>query len=141
MIKKCTSCKGIGTKTSFSDGTVETCWKCNGNGFDCNGTNEIVCPYCGEEDSDSWEVNEGGFHECGYCEKNFMLEVNFSKDFSSSRADCLNDQSLHKLKTVHGYEHFERDGKVYRQCDDCGQYLWIPKDLDRPLAAADKGRE
>jgi transcription elongation factor Elf1 len=39
-------------------------------------TRNIVCPYCGYEDLDSWEVDSGeedlGIIECGVCGKEFL---------------------------------------------------------------------
>jgi hypothetical protein len=47
--------------------------------FECSYTNEIVCPHCGHEHSDSWEIgrHEGGDSfegECAECEKKFGCE-------------------------------------------------------------------
>lgn len=40
-------------------------------------TTEIVCPYCGHKDRDSWEWNDGhegdGTSECGECEREFRV--------------------------------------------------------------------
>jgi transcription elongation factor Elf1 len=39
-------------------------------------TKNIVCPHCGKEDNDSWEVQPGeedlGVIECGYCGEEFI---------------------------------------------------------------------
>ena len=35
------------------------------------GTEEIVCPWCGYEFKDSWEFKENGETECYGCEKRF----------------------------------------------------------------------
>lgn len=51
-------------------------------------TNEITCPYCGEEFGDSWEVRDGeeelGLQECSYCEKEFyayrQIEITYSTE-------------------------------------------------------------
>lgn len=39
---------------------------------DC--TDEIVCPWCGHEHTDSWAKSEGR-NECDACEKPFILIV------------------------------------------------------------------
>ncbi len=40
---------------------------------DCHCEPEPRCPYCGEHQSDFWEVSgESGDHECGHCERTFM---------------------------------------------------------------------
>lgn len=50
---------------------------------DCLCTHDPVCPYCGTEQSDFWEVSgEDGEYECGECERTFMwsryVEVTYS---------------------------------------------------------------
>jgi len=36
-------------------------------------TDNIVCPYCGAIDEDSWEYeDESGIIDCGVCEKEFF---------------------------------------------------------------------
>lgn len=41
-------------------------------------TNELVCPHCGYEHSDSWELNDGDEgdwdHECHDCQKTFAAQ-------------------------------------------------------------------
>lgn len=54
----------------------------HGKEIDCRFTDEIVCPYCGKVQSDSWEY-ESGKNECGWCELDFMLEVNETITYSS----------------------------------------------------------
>lgn len=40
--------------------------------IDTNYTSETVCPYCGHETQDSWELSgDDGVDECGECEKPF----------------------------------------------------------------------
>lgn len=43
--------------------------------WDCRGTDEPVCPYCGAEQGDFWEVSgnseSDGEHECGSCSRKF----------------------------------------------------------------------
>lgn len=48
---------------------------------------EITCPYCNYEFSDSWEFCVGGDSqknvECLGCEKKFNLEINFETTYST----------------------------------------------------------
>jgi DNA-directed RNA polymerase subunit RPC12/RpoP len=37
-------------------------------------TGQIVCPYCGHIDNDSWEYTESGEVFCGECHKEFYME-------------------------------------------------------------------
>ena len=61
--------------------------------YDTDFTNEIVCPYCGaengipDEHSDEGELVE---MECRECEKEFVYQCNYSVDYSSQKAPCLN---------------------------------------------------
>lgn len=38
------------------------------------GTAEVVCPYCGHEGRDSWELGDSGETDCGECERVFWFE-------------------------------------------------------------------
>ena len=60
---------------------------------DTDGTDEIVCPYCGQEFSDSLEFidQDGDDIDCDACGKSFELTVNHSVTYSTSRKDCEND--------------------------------------------------
>jgi transcription elongation factor Elf1 len=53
-------------------------------------TRDIVCPHCGHEDRDSWEVGRGeegdlGEQECGSCEKPFTAQRHVSITYSSEK--------------------------------------------------------
>lgn len=54
-------------------------------------TPEIVCPYCGQANGDSWEEQPGeedlGLIECGRCEKSFYATRNISVSYSTDKAD------------------------------------------------------
>ncbi len=46
--------------------------------YDTHFTEEVVCPYCGHEYSDSWEFND--YHAditCCECNKKFDFDVHF----------------------------------------------------------------
>ena len=46
-------------------------------------TEEIVCPYWGNVNSDSWELRQSGDVECDLCEKEFHVEVETEITFTS----------------------------------------------------------
>ena len=49
-------------------------------------TNEIVCPHCGAEWSDSWEcANDYGEEECDECEKKFSYNRDVEVTYSTSK--------------------------------------------------------
>lgn len=53
-------------------------------------TNEIVCPWCGCEFSDSWELGNGGecteLEECPDCEKEFYASRIITVEYSTQKA-------------------------------------------------------
>ena len=60
---------------------------------DYSHTNEIVCPYCGAEQCDSWELflddREDAEDECGECGKAFFVTQHVSVTYSSSKKEPL----------------------------------------------------
>jgi hypothetical protein len=49
-------------------------------------TRDIVCPYCGHEHRDSWEISKnedgaGGDMECQECDKTFSWHCTVSVDY------------------------------------------------------------
>lgn len=54
-------------------------------------TDEIVCPFCGHEFSDSWEFSSNeedlGLNECEQCGKSFYATRNVSVTYSTNEAD------------------------------------------------------
>ena len=51
--------------------------------YDYFKTDEIVCPYCGNIKSDSWEIIESGDVECDECEKHFYVEIEETRTYTS----------------------------------------------------------
>lgn len=53
-------------------------------------TSQIVCPYCGYQDRDSWEHddNDGEEIECLLCERSFTLEVHTVVTYTTKRLPC-----------------------------------------------------
>jgi hypothetical protein len=91
--------------------------------IDCQGTDDIVCPYCGY----SWE-NDGedpsGENQCGECEKFFEVEANYDVTYYSRKLDCRNG-SPHDW-SLHNYTRDE--GKVLWSCRVCAKHEYRPKD-------------
>ncbi len=65
----------------------ENCSLINLDGkHDVNNTDEIKCPYCGHEQSDSWEYSgDSGTAECDFCEKGFEYTRNIFVDYSTEK--------------------------------------------------------
>jgi transcription elongation factor Elf1 len=54
-------------------------------------TRYIVCPYCGYEDKDSWEICSGkedlGIVECGRCEEEFYASRIVTIEYSTYKIE------------------------------------------------------
>lgn len=56
-------------------------------GIDCLWNNEIVCPFCGGEQTDSWEYGKRediGNVECDHCGRTFYASRHIEYTYSSS---------------------------------------------------------
>jgi len=51
-------------------------------------TDEVVCPYCGYEYSDSYEFDNGGEIECDNCEETFSYTRNITIDYCTKRKEA-----------------------------------------------------
>lgn len=49
-----------------------------------------VCPHCGYEDPESWEIEEGE-HNCAQCDKPFFVEVHTKITYSTSKLETTDD--------------------------------------------------
>ena len=82
---------------------------------------EITCPYCGNKNTDSWEVgkdvNEGdlGEQECQSCGKIFTASRNMTITYTSYHAPCLNGEKEHDWRQIIGVpkEHFKNRFRCY----------------------------
>lgn len=80
-------------------------------------TDNLVCPYCGHEHMDSWEISDGpSFYTCHECDKNFNYDTEITRTFTSSKADCRNGGE-HDFKLIGGLEGYYPDFYVCRVCD------------------------
>lgn len=56
--------------------------------IECKNTDEIVCPYCGFEFSDSWEYDQDTEEiDCLECDKTFNMTRNVYIDYSTSKLE------------------------------------------------------
>jgi DNA-directed RNA polymerase subunit RPC12/RpoP len=74
------------------------------NKIDCRYTDEVICPYCGYEYSDSWEFrsNEGEL-TCNNCNKKFLYTRNISIDFSTTKMPCKDDKHEYKQEPRYNF--------------------------------------
>jgi len=52
-------------------------------------TQEIVCPWCGQEQSDSWEASDSEEHECDNCGNRYKHERNVQVDYSTEKIHSI----------------------------------------------------
>lgn len=65
-------------------------------------TDEIVCPWCGYEERDSWDYpNSDDDIKCPECGKVFSMERQTEVLYNTERKKCLFDCN-YKLKSRHG---------------------------------------
>lgn len=41
------------------------------------------CPYCGQDENDSWEITDSEEHHCGHCDKIYWVETEVIRDFTT----------------------------------------------------------
>ncbi len=100
------------------------------NKIDHEYTDEIVCPYCGESDNESYEYADPdcGETECGFCERSFNYSVHISIEYSTE-TDCSTEGKFHVwLGPYRVFEYEDRAGVwcYIRKCLNCQQedYFW-----------------
>lgn len=110
--------------------------------IDHNHTMNIVCPYCGCEDDDSYEVEPGeeelGLQTCGNCEKEFYAHRNISITYTTREATYGTCARCGETDVV--IEDFNSSVGSYKGlCPDCGYERQkeliraYRKELDRQL--------
>jgi len=108
--------------------------------FEHTHTDNIICPYCDWEDTDSWEFGtEDGTHTCGNCEEEFRVSPCVSVTYSTYRMDCeeigkkhdyqlleycLRDREYKDRKWINLPESKYRYMKI-EQCTICGDKNYI----------------
>lgn len=96
----CKDCDGTGEFNEYlglrpKKGNL--CFSCDGTGINHVGNDNLVCPFCGEDQSDSWELpDEDNKHQCDSCKKYFKYDSETVRTFTSYKIECLNDEKLHK---------------------------------------------
>jgi DNA-directed RNA polymerase subunit RPC12/RpoP len=105
-------------------------------------TKEIVCPYCGYEQGDSWEYDgECDELECAECGKKFHYSRDISVSYSTS-CDCIENGNKHNWAE---WEYIESDEDVLtkelheevndfyiRECTKCDKQEFISfKDMNK----------
>lgn len=66
--------------------------------IDYKNTDEIVCPYCGYEFSDSWEfdMNHNSTKiKCAECNKEFECEAETTIKYASAKLNCTGEHNMY----------------------------------------------
>lgn len=126
--KKCFACRdGKIVCTLFgSEAIGDDCKTCEGTGWDTQWTDEICCPFCGHETSESYEMrSDEGEYTCDSCEKIFQYQRNHSVDYTTYKGpECIRDKTKHTWQPVNGYQDRMRENKTYVSCKECHKYSW-----------------
>lgn len=112
--------------------------------YEVSHTQEVVCPYCGEEQSDSWEFSDSGETECGYCGIEFSYERIIDITYSSQPiCECKHAQGYHKYVTnppkytEESYNECRHTNRIFATSDggvldkpidtkcDCKKFKWL----------------
>ena len=78
----------------------------------------ITCPYCeleSDDPDDCYESDEYYECECPHCENNFAFMIDYSPDYTTNKAPCLNG-GVHNYEKIYSYP--PTDGM---RCSHCGK--------------------
>ena len=92
----------------------------------------ITCPYCKQEfeyQGDGVDNNQFFEEECPECEKSFMVQAEYSVDFYSHKAPCLNGGD-HLWEAICGVpKEFFKDKYRCKWCKEEKKFSEKPKDV------------
>lgn len=100
--------------------------------------NQIKCPYCKHEETDSWEWEELRHsddtteHECEECGKNFNITLSISYEYTT-KGLCKKNNEEHKWDY---FDHIREDNEERcfgRKCLVCGDYEFNVEKPDEEL--------
>ncbi len=87
--------------------------------MDTDHTVNMICPYCGHEDRDSWEVNPGELEyddyevECDHCGKAFIVSKRCSITYTTKKMKYALDQEKHIEYADWLYHKMKEDGNEH----------------------------
>lgn len=77
---------------------------------------EITCPWCGLEFTDSWAYGSCGNSECLRCEKPFSFDSNTTTTYSTSR-DCADIDEEHEMELTYTNTKEGTETYICTRCD------------------------
>jgi len=81
--------------------------------INCEYTNEIVCPHCGDKTAWDYEGGEVFEQDCDNCDKEFRVTLNHEVTFSTSKFD-REDEEAERQRRIQ--EHKRCDDKLKAEC-------------------------
>ena len=81
--------------------------------------NSAVCPYCGYEFTDSWELGDGGEVDCDKCGNVFTFTTDITIYYFSER-DCKLNNRRHVWQTCEQVR-----GGTMQECKNCDQLRMV----------------
>ncbi len=88
---RCDGCQSTKNLCYYGDGVwCEPCRgkqrseKCRLFQGDTGDTSEPICPHCGTEQSDGWDLSEGQ-NNCEFCERDFVLHKHYEVTYSTEK--------------------------------------------------------
>lgn len=78
-------------------------------------TDEPVCPYCGHEQGDSFEMSDDSVYDCSKCGKHFKLNDHVSRMFTTYKLPCRDGEAEHNWRRI-------GSPPVARECRLCTKY-------------------
>lgn len=103
--------------------------------IDHDGTDNLVCPYCGYEHTDSWEIEDDeGERSCDDCQKEFTYQREVTTTYASEKMLCDDDKHEYEIeahfcsKNEFGVELPELQWKHFRieVCKNCDDKEYVP---------------
>jgi hypothetical protein len=95
--------------------------------IDASYTDQITCPYCGDERTDSWELGEEGEVECYECGKMFRFTSDVRITYTSER-DCELNGEEHEWVYVRDLSEC-----IMESCSHCDQINFEEYDSEKGI--------
>ena len=88
--------------------------------INCCGTSEPICPHCGRQQRDGWEMQDGKNYDCEECEKPFRLNVEHCPVYSTEKV-CDPGKHLWEIKDT-WKELIPGKDRIDFKCKLCGEF-------------------
>lgn len=118
----------------LTEGSPKTgCYNCKGTGYDTHCTDEPVCPWCGGKMSED-ELYESTTRACDICDKDVVIEVEYSRSYSTVRHD-------YEAETPKELERCRKGLDLYKQWVRPALYALIRLPITERAGLLEKAKE